>query len=111
MPGGQARVPRCSYEHRSHLPSLAAIIRRHEGRSDAARKEKARVDEIHAAFTILRRELADYARRHGGRFIVYGSAASGRFHFESDIDILVDFDDEAWGLHWILWSASARGSA
>jgi predicted nucleotidyltransferase len=60
-------------------------------------RKKARVDEIRAAFAILRRELVDYARRHGGRFIVYGSAASGRFHFESDIDILVDFDDESLG--------------
>jgi predicted nucleotidyltransferase len=60
-------------------------------------RKKARVDEIRAAFAILRRELADYANRHGGRFIVYGSAASGTFHFESDIDILVDFGEEGLG--------------
>ena len=60
-------------------------------------RKKARVDEIRTAFAILRSELIDYGRTHGGCFIVYGSATSGKFHFESDVDILVDFDEANLG--------------
>lgn len=55
-------------------------------------RKKARAEEIRAGFDRLRKALADYGRAHGGRFWVYGSAATGDFHFESDIDVLVDFD-------------------
>ena len=35
--------------------------------------------------------LAAYACSQGGRFILFGSAARGTPHDESDVDILVDF--------------------
>lgn len=48
----------------------------------------------------LRADLGRYAALHGGRFILFGSAARGDFNLSSDIDILVDFpedkEDEAW---------------
>lgn len=48
----------------------------------------------------LRADLGHYAALHGGRFILFGSAARGDFNISSDIDILVDFpedkEDEAW---------------
>ncbi len=56
-------------------------------------RKQARVEAIRAGVACLRAELADYGRREGGRFWVYGSAATGRLHHESDIDILADFDD------------------
>jgi predicted nucleotidyltransferase len=56
-------------------------------------RKRARVEEIRAGFVRLREELAEYGRSHGGRFWVYGSAVAGRLRFDSDIDILVDFDD------------------
>lgn len=56
-------------------------------------RKRARVQQIHEGFEVLRGELSLYAQAHGGRFLVYGSAATGRFHFDSDIDILVDFND------------------
>lgn len=56
-------------------------------------RKQARVEAIRAGFAHLSAELADYGRREGGRFWVYGSAATGRLHHESDIDILADFDD------------------
>jgi predicted nucleotidyltransferase len=44
--------------------------------------------------------LAAYAREHGGRFILFGSAARGTPHDQSDVDILVDFplvmENAAW---------------
>ena len=58
-------------------------------------RKQARVDEIRAGYSRLRDGLVGYAREHGGRFWIYGSAATGDFHFESDIDILVDFDESA----------------
>ena len=46
--------------------------------------------EIDAAF------LA-YARRHGGRFIGYGSTATGRMRLHSDVDIIADFAGDLAG--------------
>ena len=56
-------------------------------------RKRARVEEIRAGFARLRDALAGYGRAHGGKFWIYGSAAAGRVHFESDIDILVDFPE------------------
>jgi predicted nucleotidyltransferase len=56
-------------------------------------RKRARVEEIRAGFARLREELADYGRGHGGKFWVYGSAATDRLRFDSDIDILADFGD------------------
>ena len=39
--------------------------------------------------------LAAYARRHGGRFIRFGSTAEGRMRRHSDVDIIADFPGEA----------------
>ncbi|MXW85316.1 MAG: DNA polymerase subunit beta, partial [Boseongicola sp. SB0667_bin_21] len=46
-----------------------------------------------AARRIIAR-LSSHARRHGGRFLVFGSAARGDMRHDSDIDILVDFPPE-----------------
>lgn len=35
--------------------------------------------------------LAAYAHEHGGRFVLFGSAARGETRYDSDVDILVDF--------------------
>ena len=56
-----------------------------------AQRKEARVDEIRAGGARLREALAVYGRAHGGRFLIYGSAATGRLHYESDVDLLVDF--------------------
>jgi predicted nucleotidyltransferase len=37
--------------------------------------------------------LAAYAREHGGRFILFGSAARGSAHDQSDVDIIADFPE------------------
>jgi predicted nucleotidyltransferase len=54
-------------------------------------RKKVRVDAIRAGFATLRDMLGAYGRENNGRFIVYGSAVSGAFHSESDVDILADF--------------------
>ena len=41
--------------------------------------------------------LLAYARRHGGRFIRYGSTAKGRMRQHSDVDIIADFSDGLGG--------------
>ena len=60
--------------------------------AEAARRSRA-VDE-------LRPILAAYARAHGGRYLLFGSAARGEMRYDSDVDILVDFPpdaiDDAW---------------
>ena len=44
--------------------------------------------------------LRGYARAHGGRFILYGSAARGEMRFHSDVDLLVDFPEGAEAEAW-----------
>jgi predicted nucleotidyltransferase len=60
-----------------------------------AERKEAQVARIRSGLERLRIELADYARRNGGRFWLYGSAASGDVRYDSDIDILVDFAPDA----------------
>ncbi len=56
-----------------------------------AQRKQARVEEIRAGVACLREELVAYGRAHGGRFLIYGSAVTGRLHYDSDVDLLVDF--------------------
>jgi len=56
-------------------------------------RKKARVGAMRRGFLLLCDSLSDYARAHGGRYIAFGSAASGDLRFDSDVDILVDFPD------------------
>ena len=58
-----------------------------------ADRKKARVEEIRAGFARLREELANFGLSHQGKFWIYGSASTGKFHPASDIDIIADFDD------------------
>lgn len=49
----------------------------------------------------LKSDLKRYVSKHGGCFILYGSAARGDFRFSSDVDILVDSptkesESDAW---------------
>jgi predicted nucleotidyltransferase len=48
----------------------------------------------------LRGVLAAYAREHGGRYLLFGSAARGDMRYDSDVDILVDFPPEALDDAW-----------
>jgi len=63
------------------------------------RKRRA-VDGMSSALEQLCLDLKTYARAHGGRFILFGSAATGSLRFSSDIDLIVEFpiDEEssAW---------------
>ena len=58
-----------------------------------AQRKQARVEEIRAGVASLREALGAYGRAHGGRFLIYGSAVSGRLHYDSDVDLLVDFPE------------------
>jgi predicted nucleotidyltransferase len=46
---------------------------------------------LQAALGSLRATLTVYAAAHGGRFVLYGSAARGGLRCDSDVDIVVDF--------------------
>ena len=53
---------------------------------------------MNAALVDIDALLLAYARQHGGRFIRYGSTATGRMGQHSDVDIIADFADELAGL-------------
>ena len=63
-------------------------------------RKAAEADRRRCAVEHLRSALAAYAREHGGRFLLFGSAARGDMRYNSDVDILVDFPpdglDDAW---------------
>jgi len=53
-----------------------------------------------AAVEALLPALAVYARAHGGRFLLYGSAARGTMKYDSDVDLLLDFPAEGQNDSW-----------
>jgi predicted nucleotidyltransferase len=63
-------------------------------------RKRAEADRRRRAVGELRAALASYAQEHGGRFLLFGSAARGDMRYDSDVDILVDFPpcalDDAW---------------
>jgi predicted nucleotidyltransferase len=63
-------------------------------------RKAARVAEIRHALAVLRERLAEYARIHGGHFLLYGSAARDELRYDSDVDLVLDFpteaEDDAW---------------
>ena len=63
--------------------------------ADRAREARQRLSD---ALEKLDSELSDYARRERGRFIRYGSTATGRAAAHSDVDIIADFDDDEHSL-------------
>jgi predicted nucleotidyltransferase len=65
-----------------------------------AERKATEADRRRRAVEELRTILTDYARAHGGRFLLFGSAARGTMRYDSDVDILLDFPpdarDDAW---------------
>lgn len=72
---------------------MQRIITLTERKTAAAARRAAAVEAIVPV-------LSAYARDHGGRFLLFGSAARGQMKFDSDVDLLMDFPpetlDEAW---------------
>ena len=59
--------------------------------------KRAKVARMTAAVEALAQDLIAYAREHGGRFILFGTAARGELRHDSDVDILADFPpDRSW---------------
>lgn len=65
-----------------------------------AERKAARVAEIRQALGALRQRLSDYAQAHGGRYLLYGSAARDAPRYDSDVDLLVDFPPETQSDAW-----------
>ena len=56
-----------------------------------------KMDRMNQALVEIDALLVNYARRHAGRFIRYGSTATGRMRRHSDVDIIADFVEELAG--------------
>lgn len=54
-------------------------------------RTETKVARMEAAVAELKPALAAYAREHGGRFVLFGSAARREMRADSDVDIYVDF--------------------
>jgi predicted nucleotidyltransferase len=72
---------------------MQRIVTLAERKSAEAVRRAAAVDDLVAALTI-------YARAHGGRFLLFGSAARGTMRWDSDVDLLVDFPDNDISAAW-----------
>jgi predicted nucleotidyltransferase len=64
-------------------------------------RKAAEAERRRLAVEAVRLVLGEYARSHGGRFLLFGSAAREEMRYNSDVDILVDFPagdalDDAW---------------
>ena len=65
-----------------------------------AERKAAVVERKRQAVTALRPVLVAYARAHGGRFLLFGSAARGTLRRDSDVDILTDFSEPETAAAW-----------
>ena len=65
-----------------------------------AERKAAEAGRRQRAVTDLRRALDAYAHAHGGRFLLFGSAARGDMRYDSDVDILVDFPPDRQAAAW-----------
>jgi hypothetical protein len=65
-----------------------------------AERKAAEATRRQHAVTELRLALDPYARAHGGRFLLFGSAGRGRMRYDSDVDILVDFPPDRQVAAW-----------
>jgi hypothetical protein len=63
-------------------------------------RRAAEVARRRAALPGLGARLAEYARAHGGRYLLFGSAARDALRHDSDIDLLLDFPIEAQSEAW-----------
>lgn len=58
-----------------------------------AERDRRRLEKHRAAVAAVREALAQYARAHRGRFVLFGSVARGGDRPGSDVDIMVDFSE------------------
>ncbi|MEO8715846.1 MAG: nucleotidyltransferase domain-containing protein [Acetobacteraceae bacterium] len=63
-------------------------------------RKAAKIAALRDGVVALRASLAAYARGHSGRFLLFGSAARGELHYDSDVDILLDFPEAAEADAW-----------
>jgi predicted nucleotidyltransferase len=72
---------------------MQRIITLAERRASETTRRRAAVDTLVPL-------LADYARAHAGRFLLFGSAARGEMKHRSDVDLLLVFPAEALSEAW-----------
>jgi predicted nucleotidyltransferase len=65
-----------------------------------AERKAAEATRRQRAVAELRGALDAYARTHGGRFLLFGSAARGTMRYDSDVDILVEFPTDRQAAAW-----------
>lgn len=63
-------------------------------------RKSARITALREGVARLRLGLAAYARDHGGRYLLYGSAARDALHIHSDVDLLLDFPEYEQAAAW-----------
>lgn len=73
---------------------MAAVITLPQRKAAEAARKAAAVDDLVPA-------LAAYARAHGGRFLLFGSAARRQLKWDSDVDLLLDFPEDCMSAAWI----------
>lgn len=69
------------------------VVTLKERKAAEAERRRRAVDELRPA-------LAAYTRTHGGRFLLFGSAARGTMREHSDVDILTDFPEDETPAAW-----------
>ena len=62
-----------------------------------AERHRRKMERMRAAIAEIDALLTDYARQNGGRFIRFGSTATGRIMAHSDVDIIADFAEDLAG--------------
>lgn len=66
-----------------------------------AERKAAAAERKRQGLASLRPVLVAYARAHGGRFLLFGSAARQSMRRDSDVDILTDFPEAETSAAWV----------
>lgn len=86
-------VAACPKRGKHPISRMDRIITLQEPKAAETERRRRAVDD-------LRSTLAAYARDHGGRFLLFGSAARGDTRCTSDVDIVVDFPPDTLDRIW-----------
>jgi predicted nucleotidyltransferase len=90
---GRARILPGPFRATVDTASMDRVVTLTERKAaEAARRQRAVAE--------LRRALDTCASAHGGRFLLFGSAASGKMRYDSDVDILVEFPPDRQAAAW-----------
>jgi predicted nucleotidyltransferase len=65
-----------------------------------AERKELEAERRRRAVSLMVPELASFGASMGGRYLLYGSAVTGRMRYDSDVNLLIDFPEHIEAAAW-----------